>query len=68
MYLYVEMFDGWTAFHEKEFGCSCPSGCRRIVKVELTEEQIKQILPRKIGNNGKTEMFETVNPICIQET
>ena len=68
MYLYVEMFDGWTAFHESQFGCSNPTGCRRVVKIELTSEQIEQIKPKKTGNNGKTEMFESVNPLSIQST
>lgn len=68
MFLYVEMFDCWAAFHEAQFGCSNPTGCRRIVKVELTPEQIEKITPRKTGNNGKTEMFESVNPLSIQNT
>lgn len=67
MFLYIEMFDGWTAFHESQFGCSNPSGCRRVVKIKLTDEQIKQITPKKTGNNAGIDMFESVNPICIQE-
>jgi len=68
MFLYVEMFDGWTAFHESQCGCSNPTGCRRIVKLELTPEQVEKIKPMKTGNQGQTEMFESVNPICIQNT
>jgi hypothetical protein len=66
MNLYVEMFDGWTAFHESELGCRNPTGCRRVVKLKLTDEQIEQIKPRKTGNNGPTLMYESVNPICFQ--
>lgn len=68
MYLYIEMFDGWTAFHESQYGCSNPTGCRRVVRLKLTDEQIEQIKPRKTGNNGATEMFESVNPLSIQAT
>ena len=67
MYLYVEMFDGWSAYHESEFGCSIPSGCRRIVRLKLTPEQAEQINPHYCGKSGGKEMFESVNPICIQE-
>lgn len=68
MYLYVEMFDGWTAFHESQYGCSNPTGCRRIVKIKLTQGQIEQVKPRKTGKSGKMEMFESVNPVSIQHT
>jgi len=67
MYLYVEMFDGWNAFQESNYGCSNPSGCRRIVKLELTPEQIELIKPRFCGSNGTNEMYESVNPLCIQD-
>jgi len=68
MFLYIEMFDGWTAFHESQYGCSTPAGCRRIVKIQLTPEQIEQIKPRETGNSGGTKMFESVNPLSIQNT
>jgi hypothetical protein len=67
MYLYVEMFDSWAAFNESNYGCSVPSGCRRIVKIKLTEEQIKQLEPRECGSNGNNIMYESVNPLCIQK-
>ena len=67
MYLYVEMFNGWTAFNEVYYGCSHPSNCRRIVKIKLTPEQVEQLKPRSCGSNGTTEMFESVNPLCLQE-
>jgi hypothetical protein len=66
MYLYVEMFDGWTAFHEFNYGCSNPSGCRRIVRLALTPEQIELIKPRFCGSNGIEKDYESVNPLCIQ--
>ena len=67
MFLYVEMFNGWTAFNQSQFGGKFHSNCSRIVKVELTPEQVELITPRKTGNNGNIEMFESVNPICIQK-
>jgi len=66
MYLYVEMFNGSTAFMEAQLGCSNTSSCKRIVKIKLTDEQIKQIKPRQTGNNGNTKFYESINPICIQ--
>ena len=57
-YLYVEMFDGNTAFHESNLGCSNPSGCKRIVRLKLTDEQIKQIEPQKTGNNGHNVFYD----------
>jgi len=66
VYLYIEMFDGWTAYNELQCGCSHPTGCKRIVKVKLTDDQINLLKPKKTGNNGKMDMFESVNPICIQ--
>ena len=66
MYLYVEMFDGSTAFMEAQLGCSNPSNCRRIVRIKLTDDQIEQIKPRQTGNSGDTKFYESINPICIQ--
>lgn len=70
MFLYVEMFDGITAFSINKVGCSCPSGCRRIVRLELTSEQIKQIKPRPCGQDDETNemFFESVNPLSIQDS
>ena len=67
MYMYVEMFDGCTAYQEVQIGSSNPSSCRRIVKIKLTDEQIAQIKPRKVDNAGKTEFFESVNVLCLQK-
>jgi hypothetical protein len=66
MYLYVEMFDGWGAFNETQFGCSHPSGCRRIVKIQLTKEQIEELTPRITGSSEGKTFYESINPLCIQ--
>ncbi len=67
MYLYVEMFAGWTAFQEAQLGATSASSCKRIVKIKLTDEQLEKIKPKKTGKSGTTEYFESVNVLCLQE-
>lgn len=67
MYLYVEMFDSWGAYNDMESGSGRPTSSRRVVKIKLTPEQLELIKPRRTGNQGKTEMYESVNLICLQD-
>jgi cobalamin biosynthesis protein CbiD len=45
MYLYVEFFDSDAAYTAAQLGAS--TSChKRIKKIKLTEEQVKQLQPR----------------------
>jgi len=62
MYLYVEIVDTWSAWHEAQMGFATTSN-RRIKKIKLTNEQIEELRPKKIGK----DIFEKVSVLCIQE-
>lgn len=66
MYLYVEFFDSWGAYNNAMMGFST-NNHRRIKKIKLTEEQIKELRPRKTSISRGEEMFETVSVLSIQE-
>jgi hypothetical protein len=40
---------------------------KRIVKVQLTDEQIEVLSPREIGTNVGQKIYEDMRLICIQE-
>jgi hypothetical protein len=53
VYLYVAFDDTWGAWHDVNMGFSgCGTSYRRIKKIKLTEEQIKQLQPRQVGESG----------------
>lgn len=66
MYLYVEFADTWGAWHDQSMGFSAASR-KRIKKIKLTEEQIKELEPRHIGDSGGKKIYESVNILSIQE-
>ena len=67
MYLYVEFVNTRLAWEEAQMGFGISSN-RRIKKIKLTEEQIKELEPRSTGLQAYgRETFETVNVICLQE-
>ena len=66
MYLYVEFADVWNAWQDAQMGFAT-SAHKRIKRIKLTDEQIKELQPRKVGKSGNTDMFEQVSVLCIQD-
>lgn len=62
MKLYVEMLNDGAAI----CGIDMPIS-RRIVAIELTEEQVKKLQPKWIATVAGKEHFETVRLIAIQQ-
>lgn len=67
MYLYIEFFDSWGAYQDLQFGTSSTTSRKRIKKIKLTEDQIKEIKPLCTGNNRGEQKFETMNVLSIQK-
>lgn len=67
MYLYVEFADIHGAYGDAMLGFSTLTNRRRIKRIKLTEEQIKQLQPRKIKESADTkdDLFEVVSVLCI---
>ena len=66
MYLYVEFINSYVAWHNVQMGLPI-GGVRRVKKIKLTEEQIKQLQPKQVGSSGGVPMFEDVSVISIQD-
>jgi hypothetical protein len=66
MYLYINFTDTWGAYNDTMLGLN-QSNRIRVKRIKLTDEQIKELKPLKIGQSGDTEYFECVTPISIQE-
>lgn len=67
-YLYIEFINNWG----KQISISMDIGTdfpikRRIVKIKLTDEQIKQLEPKKIGRSKGNDIYEDMRILCIQE-
>lgn len=67
MFLYVDMRDDWGAFNDHQFGSKYTTSRSRIVRIKLTEEQIRVLTPRQTGSDSHKLKYEDINPICIQE-
>lgn len=67
MFLYVEFADTWNAYMESSMGFNTTTSNRRIKKIKLTEEQIKELQPRKVGTSGDKDIYEVVSVLSIQE-
>ena len=68
VYLYVAFDDTWGAWNDVNMGFSgCGTSYRRIKKIKMTEEQIKQLQPRQVGESGGKPLYENVSVLCIQE-
>jgi len=66
VYLYVEFANTYDAWADAQMGFAT-SAHKRIKRIKLTDEQIKELQPRKVGRSGNTDMFEQVSVLCIQE-
>jgi hypothetical protein len=66
MYLYVKFCDTWGAYNNMMYGIATNSK-RRVKRIKLTDEQIKELQPRKVGMNGNQEMYEELFVLSIQE-
>jgi len=66
-YLYVKFIDTHTPYlllmHEN-IGVQAPA---RVVKIPLTEEQVRMLEPQCVGELGGKKCYEMVEVICIQE-
>lgn len=68
MYIYVEFADTWNAYNDSMLGFSTSSANRRrIKKIKLTEEQIKELQPQQVGTTGGKAVYEDMSVLCIQE-
>lgn len=66
-YLYVEFINNWDRITSKEMDSELDIPIkRRMVKIQLTPEQIKQLEPKIVGNNAERDIQEEVRLICIQ--
>ena len=67
--LYVVMMDEWGATNAAMLSNHATPllGYTRVVEVELTPKQCELIEPRRVGKNGRQDMYERVSPLCIQE-
>jgi hypothetical protein len=65
-YLYVEFADIYNAWLDAQMGFTTASR-KRIKKIKLTDEQVKELQPQITGTSGGEDMFEQVSVICIQE-
>jgi len=59
--LYIDMVDTARIALANE-----PAG-HRVVRVELTPEQLELIQPNYTGSSGGTDYYEEIHPISIQE-
>ena len=66
MYLYVEFADTHSAWIEAQMGFGTVNSHRRIKKIKLTDEQVKELQPQKTGKNGDKPTYEAVSVLCIQ--
>jgi len=68
MYLYVEMIDMWESYQNCiNLGEATPVH-KRIVKVKLTEDQIKLLKPLQVGTGSyNAPMYEEYKLLCLQE-
>jgi hypothetical protein len=66
MYLYVKFDDPWNAYNDVMIGISAANRTR-VKRIKLTEEQIKELIPKYVGNSGGNPLFESVTPISIQD-
>lgn len=66
MYLYVEFVDSWGAYNDSMMGFST-NNRRRIKKIKLTEDQIKELKPKYVGESGNQKIYEQINVLSIQE-
>ena len=66
MYLYVEFANTYDAWVDAQMGFAT-SARRRIKRIKLTDEQIKELQPKRVYRNGDTEIYETVSVLCIQD-
>ncbi|MFC0903739.1 hypothetical protein ACFHWD_03425 [Clostridium sp. MT-14] len=65
-YLYVEFINNWDCYICQYTGEDIPV-TRRIAKIKLTEEQIKQLEPKIVGTSNNKNIYEDRRLICIQE-
>jgi hypothetical protein len=40
---------------------------RRVVQIELTDEQLETIKPKHLGSHQKVEIYETIGNIWLQD-
>lgn len=68
-YLYVEFINNADVISAKSCGIEDSGKLpkHRIVKVKLTDDQIKQLEPRHIPNGDCPDYIENMRLICIQE-
>lgn len=66
MFLYVAFDDTWNAWHCAQMGLDAPTAHRRIKKIRLTPEQIKELQPREVGKSGYDIQYEQVSVLCLQ--
>lgn len=65
-YLYVEFIDNWGCYICQHTGEDIPV-TRRVAKIKLTEDQIKQLEPKIVGKSNNKNIYEDRRLICIQE-
>lgn len=66
-YLYVEFADTYNAYVEAQMGFNTSTSRKRVKKIKLTDEQIKELQPQRTGVSGNDDVFEQVSVLCIQE-
>ena len=66
MYLYVEFANTYAAWIDAEMGFATSSR-KRIKRIKLTDEQIRELQPKEVYKNGDTEIYEMVSVLCIQD-
>ncbi len=67
MYLYVEFANTYSAYEEAQMGFSISSSNKRIKKIKLTDEQIRELEPRETYRSGEFALYEKVSILSIQE-
>ena len=66
MKVIFQFIDNWVAYNQTMMGgIGCPN--TRIIEIELTNEQKSKLQKRKVGNNGRTEIFEDLKFIQLIE-
>lgn len=40
---------------------------RRVVQIELTEDQLRQLAPRNVGQRGRTPVYEEYGPAWLED-
>ena len=59
--LYVQAIDEWVMV------CTNEACNKRMIKIVLTDEQVKLLEPRCVGADSGTKRFERIIPISIQD-